>query len=236
MGKKNNHGTASRTTQIATVMSYIITAAATVIDAFSISDLINCLNQNGEKLTKYLYLVMRALIEGGEIRIIKFVKRLFPGNEYLKLISGEQEIVIDSCDGTELLSEATDTFASIDSDFKNYDANEKGSSTEATKVGVYELIKDSQFTDFFNSVGVGLDKLCLTQHQIKKFVQKHRNWLRKDGYATFFLFKSKRKFFVACVIVLDDGALSVSVCRLENDLLWDAQYRHRVVLPQLDTL
>ncbi len=164
----------------------------------------------------------------------KVVKKLFPGNEYLKLISGEKEIIIDVCDGTELLSEATDTFVSIDPDFRNYDANEKGNTTEATKVGVYELIKDSQFTDFFNSVGVGLDKLCFTHHQIKKFVNSHRNWLRANGYATFFLFKSEGKFFVSNVHVNVVGTLSVSVYRLELGLLWSAQGRPRVVIPQLD--
>lgn len=166
----------------------------------------------------------------------KVVKKLFPGNEYLKLISGEKEITIDVCDGTELISEATDTFASIDSDFRNYDANEKGGPTEATNVGVYELIKDSQFIDFFNSVGVSLDKLCLTHHQIKKFINSHWNWLRTDGYATFFLFKSKGKFFVAFVYIRDDGALSVNVHRLERGGVWGAGDRRRVVLPQLDTL
>ena len=159
------------------------------------------------------------------------VKKLFSGNDYLKLISGEGEIIIDSCDGTEPLSEATDTFVSIDHDFENL---EKGGPTEAIKVGVYGLIKDSQFTGFFNSVGVGLDKLCFTQHQIKKFVQKHRNWLRTNGYATFFLFKSKGKFFVAYVFIRDDGTLRVGVFRLVCDALWVAEYRPRVVIPQLD--
>jgi hypothetical protein len=60
-----------------------------------------------------------------------------------------------------------------------------------TKTGVYELQKNSTFFTFFNSSVFELDKLCFTQHQIKKFIQSHRSWLRTGGYATFFLFKSK---------------------------------------------
>ncbi len=161
---------------------------------------------------------------------------LFPGNEYLKLISLTEDIVIDPCDGSELLSDATDTFVYIDSDFKNYDANEKGGATETIKVGVYELIKNSRFADFFNSVSVSLDKLCFTQNQIKRFVKKHRNWLRTNGYATFFLFKSGGKFFVAGVYFNADVRLRVHVFRLEDDHVWHAECRHCVVLPQLDAL
>lgn len=168
--------------------------------------------------------------------IEKVVKKLFPGNEYLKLISGEEDITIDVCDGTELISEATDTFASIDSDFENYGANEKGVATNATKVGVYELTKDSQFADFFNSIGVALDKLCLTQAQIINFIRKHRNWLRTNEYATFFLFKSGSKFFVAYVSFDVDGRLGVYVDRLGHGFVWRAGRRHRVVVPELDSL
>lgn len=45
------------------------------------------------------------------------------------------------------------------------------------------------FAKIFTSFRGDLDKLCLTQHQIKAFCKKHANWLRTNGYATFFLFK-----------------------------------------------
>jgi hypothetical protein len=67
-------------------------------------------------------------------------------------------------------------------------------------------------------------------------VKKHRKWLRADGYGTFFLFKRGEEFFVADVRVYDVGSLRVSVFKLAHDFVWHAEYQHRVVVPQLDTL
>jgi hypothetical protein len=183
------------------------------------------------KFTKNL---AKSITDGGK----KVVKNFC--NKYLKLISDGHDLEIDACDGSELLSQATDVFSYIDPDFKIYGAIEKSSPTPQTKTGVYELQKNSTFFTFFNSVGVELDKLCFTQHQIKKFIQSHRSWLRTGGYATFFLFKSKvgseDKFFVATVGFDDNGRLVVFVNRLECDYEWNAGNRRRVVLPYLDVM
>ena len=84
----------------------------------------------------------------------------------------------------------------------------------------------------FGSLGTDLDKLCLTQHQIKTFCEVHKEWLRKDGYATFFLFKVDEQFFVAHVRVSSVG-LGVHVFRFGLDDVWYAEYSHRMVVPQL---
>jgi hypothetical protein len=79
-----------------------------------------------------------------------------------------------------------------------------------------------------------LNKLVMTQSQIIQFVQKHRKWLRTDGYATFFLFKVGDEFFVADVFFNDDGRLEVYVYRFSDDDVWRAEVRHRIVIPQLN--
>ncbi len=150
----------------------------------------------------------------------------------LKCISEAQEIFIETCDGTKTIATAKETFKSgIDSDFKNWDTNKPGNSTQKTSVQVRELVKDATFAQMFGSLGTDLDKLCLTQHQIKLFCEVHKDWLRKDGYATFFLFKVDEQFFVAYVLV-SSGGLYVCVYRFELDYVWDAEYSSRVVVPQ----
>ena len=94
------------------------------------------------------------------------------------------------------------------------------------------MAKDATFAQMFGSLKADLDKLCLTQHQIKTFCEKHQNLLRADGYGTFFLFKGEGQFFVADVRVRSDG-LRVYVYRFGYDFVWHAGGRHRVVVPQL---
>lgn len=154
-------------------------------------------------------------------------------NEYLKLISGNETLVIDQCDGSRVIADANDVFDYIDSDFRNWKADEVGQATLDTPVNVCELVKDGTFSDFFSSLTPDMDKLCFTQDQIIGFVKKHRDWLRTDGLATFFPFKSHNKFFVARVRFDSDGRLHVSVHELEFGGRWGAGGRRRVVVPQL---
>jgi hypothetical protein len=150
----------------------------------------------------------------------------------LKLISGGRLLTVDAVDGSEILADATD-FAYRDSDLKNWGADEKGPATSETFVEVHEIAKDATFSQMFGSLNADVSKLCLTQHQIKNFARKHRNWLRTDGYATFFLFESRKQFFVAGVEFNSDDELDVGVGRFKGGCVWDAEGRHRVVVPQL---
>ena len=149
----------------------------------------------------------------------------------LRLIS-EKPLVLEPTDGSQILADAGDTFAYIDSDFRNWNADEPGPATQQAQVCVYEMAKDATFAQMFGSLAPDVGKLCLTQAQIKWFVAKHRDQLRSDGFTTFFLFKSHDHFFVAGVRVSSDG-LEVSVYRFEDSGVWDAEDRRRVVVPQL---
>ena len=151
----------------------------------------------------------------------------------LRLISGGKSLALDAVDGTETLADAKDTFAWIDSDFKNWGADEKGPATKETPVDVHEMTKDAFFSQIFGSLNSDVRQLCLTQHQIKKFVRKYRNWLRTDGYGTFFLFESRGNFFVADVRFRSVDELGVHVRQFEYSVVWRAEGRRRVVVPQL---
>jgi hypothetical protein len=153
-------------------------------------------------------------------------------NAFLKWFSKDKFIIIEKCDGTETLAQAEKVFKSgIDPDFKNWKLDKASEETKETAVEVHEIIKDSTFAQMFGSLGTDLDKLCLTQHQIKSFCKNHPNWLRKDGYGTFFLFKVDGNFFVAYVRVRFD-CLDVYVHEFEYDDVWGAGYLPRVVVPQ----
>jgi hypothetical protein len=153
---------------------------------------------------------------------------------FLQLISDGEDLAIDAADGSEILAEAREMFpGGIDSDFKNWGADERGLATAETPVEVYEMMKDATFSQMFGSLNADVRKNCLTQHQIKNFVRKHRNWIRTDGYATFFLFESYGHFFVARVHFHDVVRLFVFVYRFGRDDVWGADDRHRVVIPQV---
>jgi len=154
-------------------------------------------------------------------------------SEFLNLISGDQGLTVDPADGSRILAEASDVFFHIDSDFKNWSADEPGKATKETPVKIYEMVKNATFTRMFGSLSSDLDNICFTQDQIIGFAKKHCGWLRSDGYATFFLFKSHEIFFVADVLVYSRGELRVDVFRFEDSNVWDAEDRLRLVIPQL---
>lgn len=172
-------------------------------------------------------LALQDIVEGRFAHISK------KENSTTLLFSKGESIIIDACKGKETLADAKDVFKSgINSDFKNWNTNKPSKNTEETAVQVHEIVKDSTFVQMFGSLGTDLDKLCLTQSQIKNFCKKHSNWLRTDGYATFFLFKVDNQFFVADVYVRSDG-LVVYVRRFEDNNVWVADRAYRVVFPQL---
>ncbi len=151
----------------------------------------------------------------------------------LKLISGDEVLKLDCLNGKETIADSKNVFSSIDKDFKNYGANKTSTATKELIVEVYEMAKDTTFTQMFRSLNSDLGKLCLTQHQILNFVQKHRNWLRTEGYATLFLFKAGDQFFIALMRFDITGLLFVFVDFLECERVWNATIRYRIVAPQL---
>jgi len=176
-------------------------------------------------------------IVGNPGAIYDFFSNLFaeksekPTSSILKLLSASETLTIESLDGKEFIHGDRKVFKSyIDDDFKNWKLNQASEATKETAVQVHELVEDATFAKMFTSLSGDLDKLCLTQHQIKRFCVKYPGQLSQSG-ATFFLFKLNGEYFVAYVYV-HDGGLYVYVNRFEYDFLWDAEYGHRLVVPQ----
>lgn len=173
--------------------------------------------------------------------IFDFFEKLLADNvevkpSILKLISSGEKITIESLDGQEFISGAKDIFKSyIDENFKNWGLNEPSLATTKTSLDVHEMVIDGTYKEIFTSISDDLEKLVMTQAQICLFCKKHLNWLRQDGYATFFLTKKGEEYFVVDVSVVSDG-LFVNVDRFGLDYVWSGGCRLRVVVPQLDPL
>lgn len=120
-------------------------------------------------------------------------------------------------------------FSYIDSDFKNWDTDVKGKDTKPTTLDVFEMDRDATFAQIFTNP----EKQALSQGQILEFVKTHKDKLRTDSYATLFLFKVGDKFFVASVGLGGDGRLRVGVDEFSDGRVWGAEFRLRVVVPQL---
>jgi hypothetical protein len=150
--------------------------------------------------------------------------------ERLRLISGTEQLILRPTDGQDTVAGATDVFSYIDSNFKNWGCDVEGQATEATPLQVYEMVEDSTFQNMFG--GLDVDSLSLTQAQIRQFVKRYPDWLKKGGNGTFFLFKVGREFFVAAVYFFSDGRLGARVRRFSLDRIFLAKKRHRLVVAQ----
>lgn len=189
------------------------------------------INEAQKILSKHLDLEVNIITEQAYAASLNITKP----NEYLKKLTIGANL--PAC-GDDIIKNADETFTYIDSDFKNRKLT-SGQKANTQTLELYEITKDAKLKQMFESLGVDLDKLCLTQSQIIEFCKNHKNLLRTDGYATFFLFRKDEKLpakpdnlFVA-IVYFDDDGLNVHVSKFEYDDVWNAEYRHRVVLPQL---
>lgn len=131
-----------------------------------------------------------------------------------------------------LISGAEDVFNGYLS--SSFDDFEKDTKALAATVEVREMTQDANFKQIFEELG-DLDKLALTQGQIIEFCKNHKDKLRDDGYATFFLMKKDTDFFVAGVLFGDYGRLEVCVDAFSRDSVWRAGCQRRVLSLQLET-
>jgi hypothetical protein len=176
-----------------------------------------------------------------------------PKEIFTRLISGGENLVLGAFDGTRTIAKSGNIFnAGIDSDFENWGLNKKGKPTAEMSVEVHEIIKSGTFAQIFGAFfGASPDnmkfrefveqyredlrKLCMkSDDQIISFCEKFPEKLRKDGFGTFFLREDEDagNFFVAFVDVYS-GGLYVRVYEFETDHAWNADHRHRVVVPKL---
>ena len=107
-------------------------------------------------------------------------------NKRLRLISGREQLILRPTDGNDTLARATDVFSYIDSNFKNWACDAEGQESEATAVQVYEMVENLMFHEMFGGFEAEADHLSLTQAQIKQFVKRYPDWLKKGGNGTIF--------------------------------------------------
>lgn len=182
--------------------------------------------------------IRKIVYEAAKSKIVDMLHLVFG---ILKLISGGEEIEVPETDGTETIAEAREVFTwGIDGDFQRWGTNVPSKPTPKAKAQVFEMVGDSDFKTIFNIPTRTLDSLAWEQSQVVAFVRKHKKWLRTGGYATFLLFKVQKegeetKFFVASVYLHSGGRPFVYCYRFEDDDVWHAKYRLRIVLPQLVT-
>lgn len=131
------------------------------------------------------------------------------------------------------IARADDVFRYIDSDFESWGTDKKSPKTKETEVAVLEMDKGGAFAEIFGSISKDTDSMVLTQAQIIEFVKSYKEHLRKDGWATFFLFKVGDEFFVARVYLDSDLWPYASVIHFSSGSVWYAESRLRLVVPQL---
>jgi len=115
-------------------------------------------------------------------------------NDRLNLISGDEPLMLDPTDGQETLAQATDVFRYIDRNFEDWKCNRIGRATKETQVQVYEMVWDATFQEMFSDFAAVIGHLTLTQAQIKQFVRRYPDWLKKGGNGTFSYSKLTRSF------------------------------------------
>jgi hypothetical protein len=166
-------------------------------------------------------------VNSGEWIVSKVAKSI------LRLISGGKKIVIRATKGERTIAQAKEVFTwGIDRDFTNWGLDVPGEAKSETPVEIHEMTEDGNFKTIFNSLGRNLDELCFSQEQVITFVEDNKEWLRKDGYATFFLIKKENEFCVADVDLSEGGSPLALVARFSDDGGWGGDDRRRVVVPQ----
>jgi len=150
----------------------------------------------------------------------------------VKLISGAKILELEETDGKETIAEASETFTSGIYGFTKPEGSKAVPTNKAT-AQVFEMVKDGTYAEIFGGMNNDLNSLCFTESQIIQFVKKHRKWLRTDGYGTFFLYKEGEDFFFVADVVLYSGGPFVFRYPLSLDDVWGAEYRPRIVVPQL---
>jgi hypothetical protein len=147
-------------------------------------------------------------------------------NRVLKLISDDEEFVIDETNGSKRFEEAHGLFHP-DPEFKSL--VHKCLGTPRIDVNMYELKKSSTFCQIYSSISINHIELCLSEAQIISFISKYFNRLQTDGHKTFFLLYSGEQFVVVYYDVKDGDLFK---CDLNDPKIWDFGFRCQFVVPK----
>ncbi|MEK7140432.1 MAG: hypothetical protein AAB815_01455 [Patescibacteria group bacterium] len=142
----------------------------------------------------------------------------------LRRIFETETLPVPATNGTRIFANSGFVIGYIDPGYKP-----QSGATPPTEAAVYEMTEESTYAQIFGRVGKDRQR-WQNEDQVVAFCSDHRDKLRAGGYGTFFELGGG---FVADVHVFDDGRLYVYVYRLSYDIVWHAEDRPRVVLPQV---
>lgn len=161
-------------------------------------------------------------------------------NQMLRLVSKNRSLIIDACDGTKTLMKATKTFKrGIDYGSGNWNCKQISDPTKETEVEIYEQIQEATFIQMFSSLSNNWEDVCLTQHQIEVFCNKHSTWLVKDTVPNLMLFKVEENFLIALVntgmYYEEELTLAVKVRWFSIQDIWKipARGNTRIIVPKI---
>ncbi len=146
-----------------------------------------------------------------------------------------EDLFVDSCDGSEFIFGSSDVFeVSIDSNFKKWGIDKPSEATEKRSVSLYRLRFPAILSQMFSSLGVDLDKLCFTQHQIKLICKNLINSLNANDKSNFFLTKVGEKVAVVAVLVDDNKRLTARIYAYDNKFVWRIQKVGKIIVPAIE--
>jgi hypothetical protein len=154
-------------------------------------------------------------------------------NAILRLMSADETLIIDSCDGTKTFADEDGIFNHINKNIHQED-NHKEEATAELSVRVHDIEKNVPIAEAFYSLSDEKKKLCLTEHQIVFFCTKYYSWLRIGSHSlpTLFLRKKGKFFFIVRVFGTASGDLSIREDRLKHGgKIWPSGVR--IVTPDL---
>lgn len=157
----------------------------------------------------------------------------------LRLISGDEVLVLKALDGSRLIYKATKTFKSIDPDFVGFGINKPGIATLPTLIQIHEIISGGTFINIFRCLPGTWNQKWVSQDQVIEFCETLSKWLGQGEKNTLFLVKKDENkpiddnhpednLAVVGVCVLFDS-LNVSVFHFRNNHYWHRELRYNVV-------
>lgn len=143
---------------------------------------------------------------------------------------GKEGLSIRPVNGLELIATANDVFFFIDEDFDELTDSSEMYGTKETRVSIFRIRKSAKYNQLFTSCAEkDLDALCLTQHQIKAFVEDHGEQIERDNLF-FFLFRDEGNYFVATVLIDANGKANIASDPFGCKTIWSPVDHCRIVM------
>lgn len=139
---------------------------------------------------------------------------------------------IDHVDGTKTFATATHVFHHVDTNFRLWGLFTRSTATLPTNGRVFQLNVRTTLREAFKRVSQDLMSLAFSQSQVIWICENRPDLLASDGAATFFLFESYGRLFVAYVTEeVADGTRWLHAARLTTSEpeLWDGDKGHRLI-------